>query len=489
MSLDCKIRRLVFVAALVASLASPSSRARAQPPSGAAAIAPASTARPASSAVAGASVSTANSSPPTFVAPPVSDPMLAPPPPAPLRIASWNDALATIRSQSPDYLSAAQAVERAKAQKEIAWSNVLPWVNAQVTYTHELLAPLRATIGGVTIVTPPPNAWTAGGTATWSILSPRGIYGIGTAEHGIQAATFAFEDQRRLIAEAVVSTMLATLAAERTAELNRVGLRAALERSALTHARLQFGQGTALDVDRADQDVESARSLVVSGDEILRRAREALGVALGSRTAVSAPGDLDLAQFEDAVARTCRLNAEIERRPDVAAAREHAEVAERTVHDAELQFSPWIALDAAAQYLTAPVLSPSGIVALEGVLNIPIYEGGSRFAALRDSKAALEQARQALVSTRLNAVVSAAQAERAVSVLQASRDVVQAERDLAVRVDWRVRDGYARGVGTSLDLVVSGQALRQADINLALLQFQVAQARADAVLTNAECVY
>jgi outer membrane protein TolC len=67
--------------------------------------------------------------------------------------------------------------------------------------------------------------------------------------------------------------------------------------------------------------------------------------------------------------------------------------------------------------------------------------------------------------------------------------VAQAERDLAERVDRRVRDGYSRGLGTSLDLVVSGQALRQADINLALLQFQVAQARADAVLTNAECVY
>ena len=482
------MRRLVVVAAHVASLASRSSLARAQPPSGAPASTPASTARSGSSAAVDASVFTTSSSAPTFVAPPVSDPMLALPPPAPLRIASWNDALVTIRSQSPDYRSAAQTVERAKAQKELAWSNVLPLVNAQVTYTHQLLAPLSATIGGATIVTPPPDAWTAGGTATWSILSPRGIYGIGTAEHGIQAANFAFEDQRRQIAEAVVSTMLATLAAERTAELNRVGLRAALERAALTHARLQFGQGTALDVDRADQDVESARSLLVSGDETLRRAREALGVSLGSRTAVSAPGDLDLVRFEDAVAQTCRLNADIERRPDVVAARERAEVAERTVHDAELQFSPWIALDAAAQYTNAPVLSPNGTFALEGVLNVPIYDG-SRFAALRDAKAALEQARQALVSTRLNAVVSAAQAERAVSVLQTSRDVAQAERDLAERVDRRVRDGYSRGLGTSLDLVVSGQALRQADINLALLQFQVAQARADAVLTNAECVY
>ena len=50
-------------------------------------------------------------------------------------------------------------------------------------------------------------------------------------------------------------------------------------------------------------------------------------------------------------------------------------------------------------------------------------------------------------------------------------------------------EGYAQGLGTSLDLVTSAEALRQAEINLALLDFQVAQARANAVLTNAECVY
>jgi hypothetical protein len=45
MSLDCKMRRLVVVAAHVASLASHSPLARAQPPSGASASTPASTAR------------------------------------------------------------------------------------------------------------------------------------------------------------------------------------------------------------------------------------------------------------------------------------------------------------------------------------------------------------------------------------------------------------------------------------------------------------
>jgi outer membrane protein TolC len=53
----------------------------------------------------------------------------------------------------------------------------------------------------------------------------------------------------------------------------------------------------------------------------------------------------------------------------------------------------------------------------------------------------------------------------------------------------RTREGYASGLGTSLDLVTSAQALRQAEINLVLLDFELAQARAGAVLVNAECVY
>ena len=58
-----------------------------------------------------------------------------------------------------------------------------------------------------------------------------------------------------------------------------------------------------------------------------------------------------------------------------------------------------------------------------------------------------------------------------------------------MRVDQWMRDGYVRGAGMSLDLVVSAQSLRQADINLVLLEVQVGEARASAVLTNAECVY
>ncbi|MCL2448861.1 MAG: TolC family protein [Polyangiaceae bacterium] len=428
----------------------------------------------------------------------VDDPMLAPPPPAPRSLASWDEALALIRTTSPDYLTSAQAVRRAQAQREIALSAVLPSITGQGTYARRLLAPLRATLVGLNgngndvpfaIVTPPADAFNVGATASWEVLSPRAIYGIGTADENIEVARLSFEDRRRQIATAVVDAILSTLAAGRVAELNRVGLRAALERLVLTRTRLEYGQGTELDVDRATQDVAAARATLISGDESLRRAREALGAALGSPVPMALPAETDLAAFEAAVARTCRLNGDLERRPDLAAARRRVDLAERSVHDAELLFAPSAGVSSNVLYSTAPVLAPQTSWSVGAVLNVPIYDGGARYGALRDSRAALEQARQALVAARLAAVVESARAQRAVGVLEQSRDVARQQRDLAARIDQRTRDGYARGLGTSLDLVVSAQALRQADVDLALLDFQVDDARANAVLVNAECVY
>ena len=433
--------------------------------------------------------------------PPVDDPMLAPPPRAPRAIASWDDALALIRAQSPDYLGSAQAVGRAEAQHEVALSTVLPSLGAQGAYTHEFLSPLSVTLEGpdprnkgmlipVPIVSPPADAFTASATASWAIINPRGINGIGIADKNVDATKLTFEDRRRQIATAVVDAMLSTLAAARVAELNRVGLRTALERLVLTQTRLQYGQGTELDVDRALQDVASARRTLISGRRI------AAAFARSARRRARFAG----ADGPRADPRPGRLRGR--RRADVPSERRH-----RTKAGHRRRPSPGRSRGADGPRRRAPlravrrghvvghVRQPAGARAEHHVV-----AGGRRStcrsttaargtARCRDSRAALEQARQALVTTRLNAVVASAQTERAVTCVTQSRDVAQQQRDLAARIDQRTRDGYARGLGTSLDLVISAQALRQAEIDLALLEFQVGEARANAVLANAECVY
>jgi multidrug efflux system outer membrane protein len=434
--------------------------------------------------------------PPTPIAPPVSDPMLSPPEDAGRHIASWDEALSLIRSQSPDYVTAYQSVLRAEAQKRVALAAVLPTLSVQGSYVHQFYTESVPLLTGtpnapqaVTLVSPAPDTFTFSVAANWNILNPRSIYEVGTASRAIEVQKLSFSEQRRQIALAIVHTMLATLAAERVSDVNRVGLRSGLERLVLTQTREQYGQGTALDVDRGQQDVESARSLIINSDESLREAREALGQALASPTPISPPGDLDLETFESAVARTCKPNDDIERRPDVLAARGKVDLAQRAVRDAELLFAPYINVQSEFQDSNVAVLGPTKNWDLGATITLPLFDGGARYGVLRDAKAQLEQSREALVTARLGAVVGSATALRLVGVRQAARDVAKQQRDLAKRIDDRTRDGYAHGLGTSLDLVTSAAALRQAEIDLAILDFQVAEARADAVLTNGECLY
>ncbi len=414
--------------------------------------------------------------------------MLAPPPPAPRTIESWDDALSLIKSQSPDYSTAYQAVVRAEAQKRIVLAAVLPVLTGIGTYQHQFYT-ASFEIAGFNLVSPPPTLWQVGLGATWNAINPRGIYAVGTASKVIDVTKLSFSDQRRQIALDVVHAMLATLAAARVAEVNRVSLKASLGRLELTEARQRFGQGTALDVDRGHQDVEASRRLIITGDESLLESREALGATLGSPVAMSPPGGLDLEHFEAAVARTCRINDDIEKRPDVQAAKGRVDVAQRQVHDAELLFSPSIQLSTQFDDSNVAVLGPTKTWDIEAVLTVPFYDGGARYGALRDARAALEQARQALVTTRLGAIVGSETAQRLVGVRQAAIEVSRRQVDDAQRIDDRTRNGYANGLGTSLDLVTSAQDLRQAQIDLAILEYQVAEARVDAVLTNAECLY
>jgi multidrug efflux system outer membrane protein len=426
--------------------------------------------------------------PPTKPVPEVDDPMLAGPPEVAKKIGSWGEALSVVRARSPDYLGNLETIHRAEAQARIALAALLPVVTGVGSYQHNF-SQIPIPFNGAVLVAPPPNVWTATASATWTPINARALFDHETSEKAVDVAKLSFEDRRRLIASGVISAMLATLSSSRIAELNRVGLRAALERLHLTQARLQYGQGTPLDVDRANEDVAASRRLIIDGDELLRRARESLGAALGSKEPVAVETNLDLEGFERAVAATCRLNEAIERRPDVAAARERVTLAKRAVTSAELAPLPTFGVASAGGYTDSPLIAPNASFMIEGVLTIPFYDGGYRYGQLRDARAAAAQATQSLEATRIDAIVSSARATRRVEVSRADRDVSKTQRDLSAQIDRRTREAYSRGRGTSLDLVISAQALRQAEINLAILEFQLAEARADAVLENAECAF
>jgi outer membrane protein TolC len=106
-------------------------------------------------------------------------------------------------------------------------------------------------------------------------------YDHGTAKDSIEATRLNSKELERQVLASVANSIVSVVTAERLAEVSRVSLKSALSTLDLNKRREALGASSALDVLRAEQEVQLARGQVVSADEGLLRAREALGLALG----------------------------------------------------------------------------------------------------------------------------------------------------------------------------------------------------------------
>ena len=121
------------------------------------------------------------------------------------------------------------------------------------------------------------------------------------------------------------------------------------------------------------------------------------------------------------------------------------------------------------------------------MLTIPIWDGGARYGELRQARAEKDEADQNLIAARRAVIIQIEQARRAVDVATDLRRVAFDAETHARQVDHMTQVGFLTGQGTSLDLVVSAAALRQAQINRALRDFDLVRARIDALLALADC--
>jgi outer membrane protein TolC len=124
---------------------------------------------------------------------------------------------------------------------------------------------------------------------------------------------------------------------------------------------------------------------------------------------------------------------------------------------------------------------------VSAVLSIPIWDGGARYGALRSARALREEATLQVEAARRGATVGVAQAGRGIPVAEAALDVAREARRLAAGVDQLTQTAYRAGQGTSLELVLAASALRQAEVELALREFEVVRARLEALFALARC--
>jgi outer membrane protein TolC len=386
--------------------------------------------------------------------------------------------------RSPDQIVAVQEVVRAEGLARQALAAALTTVNAQGVVERALIPPQPAFPGADPIST----TYSASVSATQPIFAPRAWYGIGTARLGVDSAKQTVEDRRRTVLTAVANNVVAVVTAERISELNRIGLRSALERLELTRRRARLGIGTRLDVVRAEQDVAVARATLVTGDESLRKTREALGMSLGTPDAYGVPPTISLDAMEADLRSTCTASAP-DQRADVQAARTQVTIAERNVTDARLAFSPTVDLQSRLSMSAPRQFDAQQLVrwSISAVLSIPLWEGGARYGVTRANQASLEQQRARLDAAQRSATLDTNQAHRAISVAEQSRAVSEQARDLARETARLTQIAFESGTATSFDLVDSGRRQREADLDLTLKEFDVVRARISALLASASC--
>jgi outer membrane protein, multidrug efflux system len=443
--------------------------------------------------------------PPPFQAN-VSDPLLTPVPPAPQQLQSWNEALDLLRQRSTDLQAALGQVEVAAGTWRIALANLLPTVGGTLAVQYNVLNPgvaflgggagggLGGGVGGGGVVggnggfTPTKVLGIGSLNANVPVVDLASLYALGSAKESRRAATLTLAETRRQLTRALAQALVSVSSTERLAEVNRVNLRTALERLALAQRRFELGAGTRLDVVRVEQDAQAARRNVVVGDEDLRQARESLGLALGTPSAVGLKQGLELNALLRGANQTCKTLDAIEQRPDIAASRSRLTVAERAIGEVRRQYLPTLDLTSTTTAFTVdPGFAEVPIWNIGASLVLPFWDGGAREGRMRQARGQLEQARADTVGRERNIVVEVTQAKRAVQVTAATRDLADRERGLAEENDRLTRRSFEVGTGTSLELVQSAGALRQAELELVIRDFQFRQAQVDAFLAEAAC--
>ncbi|WP_338873000.1 TolC family protein [Myxococcus stipitatus] len=449
--------------------------------------------------------------PPT---PEVSDPMLTPMPPAPIQMHTWDEALDLVRQRSTDLGTARAQVESAGGQARIALAGLLPSVNGTVLTQLNILDTNNTALffgggsgggGGLTggttgfqtdnplpgeanVPTPtkPPVAGLL--TASVALFDYQAITTLRVAREAQHTATLSLAETRRQLSLSLARALVTVAAQERLADVNRVNLRSALERLALAQRRLELGAGTRLDVVRVQQDAETARALVVIGDEELRKARESLGLALGTPEAVGLAPGVSVESMMQRAKKDCHPLENLEGRSDLAAARSQVTVAERQIASVKAQYVPSISLSSTTVALTVKedaVNVPFWNIG--ATLNLPFWDGGVREGLLRQSRAQATTARQQSLALERSATIEVVQARRGVKVAQHSRDISSREQKLAEENDRLTRRSFEVGTGTSLELIQTAAALRQAELALVVREFQLERAKVEAFLAEAAC--
>jgi outer membrane protein len=315
------------------------------------------------------------------------------------------------------------------------------------------------------------NTWSVGVTGSQNLFNAQ----TPSRTRAAEAQVFAARETLRVIEQSVLfsaaSVYMDVLRDTANLDLQRDNVRVLQQTLKVTQDRRDSGAVTDTDLDQAqaqlaagEASLHSARSTLLTTKANYRRiiGNEPEGLSAGMPVDRFSPRTLDAA-----IAQSLSQN------PSVTAAMYDVDVAQLQVKIAEAGLYPTLVLQGSVQQQqfnssdsTLRLLNST----VQAKLTIPIYQGGSEYSAIRQSKEAVSQQRLSLDQVRNQVRASVVQYWGQLEAAKAQTEAAERQVKYAERALNGVRDEAQVGQRTTLDVLNAVQALLNARVGLIIAQ-------------------
>lgn len=409
-------------------------------------------------------------------------------PAAPLANANWWERFGDARlnvlvekamDDSYDIATAESRIDEAEA---VITQNLAPLLPTLTWDSSVNMAPLDSlgfqfggSTGGMMMATDLPELYyTASSVLNLGVevdLTGRNTLAYQASKRDARASQHDLDQQSLALTASIVSAYFDVVTAK--SQLEIVQEQVATNESLLAVMELRFenGQANAVEVLQQRQQVASSKTLVPQATTQLRTFEQQLAVLVGD-----APGERHTVADQlpevgpaPAIGAPSDLQAS---RPDLRAATDRLEAAEKREKRARRQFAPSLRLSAkaGAQGIYIQDWNTQWFWGAGATLSVPLYSGQRTLGQLQQSKAQTRTAANQLSSTTLvaireveDALVREHQQREVVAAQIATAEAAQAAFDES-------RERYQEGVSEYLPVLTSLNALQQAQLNVVTAQ-------------------
>lgn len=380
---------------------------------------------------------------------------------------TFDEAVERAMSENPTVGEAAQSILRAEALLDGARSVFLPLAYGGIGTT--VLDEARGFDGNVV----QPRTQTAFSfTVSYALFDTVRWARSRAAEDNVATARASAREARQQVAVMAAQAYLAVIGAERQVDITERNVETAQALEDYARTRLEAGQGSRLDHVRAVQQRATAETLAQVAELAVKRAREALGVA------VFAPGPIGV-RGEPRLPPAVLPGDDtwLEARPDVQRSTAQLRARDRIADDAWKPYLPTVTAGFTPRYVTpAGLFEPSNTWRVLFQLEVPLFDrslGAEKATKIADR----ETARLRLDGLRNEARSELRNAREAVArnelIMASTREAAEAAAE-ALRI---TEIAYRAGARTNIELVQAQQAARNGEIQATVAENQLREAR------------